>query len=366
MRFADPLIIGAGPAGCAAAIVLAQGGGVPTLLDRDRQVGDPLCGGFLSWKTAQQLRALGVDPDQIGAHGVHQLRLFTGQREARIALPAPAYGLSRHALDTAMRQRAQDLGAVLVHDTIRHIEGTIATGQDRTWQAETIFLASGKHDVRGHSRPRQARDPAIGLRLRLPSTPQQSLLLAGAIELHLFDAGYAGIIMQEDGSANICLAVRKSMLARAGGDPARLLEMLAGQSAHFAARLSGDWQSGRIDSIGAVPYGWIARTTSPGLYRLGDQAAVIPSLAGEGISIALASGLAAASHWMAHGPQGAAQFQARFASQAAAPVAMARIARRLAETGTGHDIAMALARVAPRLVTLLMHQTRISVSPALA
>ena len=54
-----PLILGAGPAGCAAAIVLAKGGAQPMLLDRDEAVGDPLCGGFLSWRTLEQLQALG-------------------------------------------------------------------------------------------------------------------------------------------------------------------------------------------------------------------------------------------------------------------------------------------------------------------
>ncbi|MGZ3258959.1 MAG: FAD-dependent monooxygenase, partial [Croceibacterium sp.] len=58
----EPLIVGAGPAGCAAAIVLARGGAHPLLVDRDAEVGDALCGGFLSWRTAEKLRGLGVDP----------------------------------------------------------------------------------------------------------------------------------------------------------------------------------------------------------------------------------------------------------------------------------------------------------------
>ena len=43
-----PLILGAGPAGCAAAIVLADHGLRPILLDRDAEARDQLCGGFLS------------------------------------------------------------------------------------------------------------------------------------------------------------------------------------------------------------------------------------------------------------------------------------------------------------------------------
>ena len=63
-----PLILGAGPAGCAAAIVLAEAGRAPILIDRDASVGDALCGGFMSWQTVANLRALGVDAERLGAH----------------------------------------------------------------------------------------------------------------------------------------------------------------------------------------------------------------------------------------------------------------------------------------------------------
>src|SRR5690606_24733379 len=161
------------------------------------------------------------------------------------------------------------------------------------------------HDVRGLPRPRGARDPALGLRLRLAPTRARAALLAGCIELHLFDGGYAGAVLQEDGSANVCLAVRKSRLAREGGEPRRLLARLAATTPAFGGRRAGDWRERPVEPIGAVPCGWVARPTGPGLFRLGDQAAVIPSLAGEGISIALAGGAAAARHWLAQGPAGA-------------------------------------------------------------
>jgi flavin-dependent dehydrogenase len=72
--------VGAGPAGCAAAIVLARAGARPTLIDRDAEVRDALCGGFLSWRTADRLRSLGVEPEALGAHSVERLILFGGGR----------------------------------------------------------------------------------------------------------------------------------------------------------------------------------------------------------------------------------------------------------------------------------------------
>lgn len=360
----QPLILGAGPAGCAAAISLAKNGTLATFIDRDEQVGDPLCGGFLSWRTAEQLQNLGVDIHAAGAHRVKRLRLFDGRRTASLDLPHSAYGLSRHALDTAMRGAANKLGVDVQFDEIRGLADGVAHGKIRDWQATSIFLATGKHDVRGQSRPRDAKDATLGLRLRLPATPERHRLIAGAIELHLFEGGYAGIVLQEGGSANFCLAMRKSALARAGGSPQEVFAWLARQSPALAERLDDDWRDVRSDTIGAVPYGWICDTTTPGLFRLGDQAAVIPSLAGEGISIALASGVSAAEHYFEG--RSAPDYQRDFARKARKPVRLAKTAWHLAETRLGARAAIALAHIAPSMIATFADLARIEAAPSLA
>ena len=78
-----------------------------------------------------------------------------------------------------------------------------------------------------------------------------------------------------------------------------------------------------IDAIAAVPYGWHARQTTPGLFRIGDQAGVIPSLAGEGNGIALASGRSAAEAFLQGGREEAPHWQARFGRQSGRPIGRA-------------------------------------------
>ncbi|WP_251566979.1 NAD(P)/FAD-dependent oxidoreductase [Erythrobacter sp. 3-20A1M] len=352
-----PLILGAGPAGCAAAIVLARGGAEPVLIDRDERVGDALCGGFMSWRTAESLRGLGIDLPALGAHRVGRLRLFAGERQAEARLPATAFGLSRHAFDTALRQMALASGARLKIDRARGVAPGRIEGARREWRSDAIFLATGKHDVRGESRPRQGDDPALGLRIRLPGGKRLHDLLAGAIELHFFDGGYAGIVLQEDGSANVCLAVRKSLLAGAGGDPRTLLDRLAADYPAFAERMAGAPAGLPIDTIGSVPYGWIATETQPGLYRLGDQAAVIPSLAGEGMSIAIASGIAAGEAYLSG--RSAPQFQRGFARRSRRPVGAASLVWHLAENPTGALALATMAKLLPASAGLAMRLSRI-------
>lgn len=361
-----PLILGAGPAGCAAAIMLARAGQRPLLLDRDELPGDPLCGGFLSWQTLAQLRVLGVDPLALGGHQVDTLRVFARGRTAELGLPAPACGLSRRALDSEMRRLAIANGAEFETDSISQLFPGSAQGRRRDWNCESIMLATGKHDLRGANRPRTGIDPALGLRLRLPASPAQIELLGSAIELHLFRGGYAGIVLQEGSSANICLALRKSALASAGNSRKALLTGLAQESPAFAARLGDDWRSARFDTIGSVPYGWIAQNSQPGLFRLGDQAAVIPSLAGEGIGIALASGQLAAKNWLSGGAAAAPAFQRELAQAAARPIRIAHAARQLAESVHGGTLIRMVAKHFPSLISLVAAATRIDSRVTLA
>ncbi|MGB3752456.1 MAG: FAD-dependent monooxygenase [Parerythrobacter sp.] len=358
-----PVVLGAGPAGCLAATLLARAGGRPVLVDRHVEVGDALCGGFMSWRTVARLRDNGLDVAELGAHRVMKLALFSGGREAHNRLPAAGYGLSRHALDTAMRAQAVEAGATLAIDRIRSVEPGIALGDTQDWCSDALFLASGKYDVRGLPRPRAAEDAALGLRIRLPGSAELTKLLANTIELHFFAGGYAGIVLQEerDGhpSANVCLALRKSRLAMAGGTPAALFAELGREYPAFGSRMAFAPDDIAADTIGAVPYGWIARDTAPGLFRLGDQAAVIPSLAGEGMAIALASAEAAVRSYTRGGGAAAPRYQRAFARQAFRPVKTAKAIWNVAETARGGATLTTLARTAPPLATLAMRASRI-------
>lgn len=355
-----PLILGAGPAGSMAAIILARAGASPILIDRDAIAGDALCGGFLSWRSAERLRGIGLDLPDIGAHPVTRLALYAGEAEAHADLPDTGYGLSRRSLDTAMRKIAVASGAELQIDRIRQLSPGVAEGERQEWRSDSIFLAAGKHDVRGHPRPRQSSDPALGLRIRIPVQAGLAELLAGKIELHLFPGGYAGIVCQEDGSANICLALRKSMLTAAGGDPRALLDGLAAEHTHFGRRMAFAATGLPIDSIGAVPYGWIAQSTERGLFRLGDQAAVIPSLAGEGMSIALTSGEMAAKFWLEGGSGAAQNYQRAMARAARRPVGVAKLIWETAESERLGAPLVRMAGLAPWLTNLAMRASRIA------
>ena len=355
----DALIVGGGPAGTAAAIALARNGRRPTLIERARETGDALCGGFLSWRTLDQLDALGIAADDLNPRRTARVRLFAGTRRAEAPLPRPALAVSRRRLDTLLLDRAVAAGAGVARGVAaRAAEDGVRTADGALLRPATLFLATGKHDLRGLARPAAARgdDPAVGLRVRLASSPALDRLVGDAIELHLFDRGYAGLVVQEDGGANLCLAVRRSRLVAAGGDPACLLATIMAEAPALAERCSTG-TSGAIEAIANVPYGWRARDTGAGVFRLGDQAAVIPSLAGEGIGIALASGVAAAAALLRG--ESARAWQRRFARRARRPIAIAGAAWRLVERPALVTPLLPLLAATPALVRALAAATRI-------
>ena len=361
MRRARALIAGGGPAGSAAAIALARSGAEPLLVDRSEGPRDVVCGGFLGWDALAALRRLGLDAAALGARPIARLRLISGARSVEAKLPRLAAGLSRRALDEALLQAARAAGAELVRGrAARAAEGLrLRLNDGGEIEAEALFLATGKHELRGLARPLEGRseEPAAGLRAALAATPALAAPLAGTIELHLFDEGYAGLLLQEDGCANLCLSVSRRRLA-AAGSPAALVEELGREAPRLGDRIGGaapePWEA-----VAGVPYGWSARTSEPGLFRVGDQAAVIASLAGDGIAIALASGLAAAGAYRSGGAEAASAYQSAFARRAARPLAVAERFRRAAERSGPRGALMRLLAAMPLLVPLAARLTRI-------
>jgi NaMN:DMB phosphoribosyltransferase len=59
---ADLVIVGGGPAGAAAACLLARHGRRPLLLERETGAHDKVCGDFVSVEAQAALAALGLDP----------------------------------------------------------------------------------------------------------------------------------------------------------------------------------------------------------------------------------------------------------------------------------------------------------------
>ena len=354
MRRTAALIVGGGPAGSACAITLARAGVMPVLVERSAGERDLVCGGFLGWDALAALKRLGLDPASLGARAIHRLRLVSGTRTVEAELPMPAAGLSRRRLDAALLLLAEEAGATVLRGrTARALEnGVIRLDDGAEMAADALFLATGKHELRGAARAIGTRAVSVGLRAALPADPCLAAALAGTIELHLYDGGYAGLLVQEDGAINLCLSISRTRMADAAA-PGALFEALVREAPLLGERVANPPE--QWEAIAGVPYGWRAGG-GDGFYRLGDQAAVIASLAGDGIALALSSGMAAAHcHVAGIGPE---DCQRAFSLRVSRPIRIAEWLRHMAEHRRERAVMMRLAGIGG-LAALAARLTRV-------
>ena len=358
------VIVGGGLAGAAAATLLAQAGERPLLLEKSAGPHDKICGEFLSTEAQAHLAALGFDVARLGGAPIDRLRLVAGKRIVASRLPFKAIGITRRRLDEALLEHAAATGATVERGvTVRSIDGLSLDTSGGALTPSTLLLATGKHDVRGAKRDtRGTIDGLIGFKQYFRvSAPTQSAL-AGHIEVVLFDGGYAGLQLVEDGVANLCLLVDRPHFDAAGASWAGLFEALLHEP-HLRARL-GDAEPllDRPLTISGVPYGFVDRSNGP-VFRLGDQAGVIPSFSGDGMSIALHSARLAAQAVADRAD--AATYAARFRRDCAAQIGRATWLQRLGTARLGRAALVTGLGLVPAAMAQAAAWTRVS-PPALA
>jgi flavin-dependent dehydrogenase len=182
------------------------------------------------------------------------------------------------------------------------------------------------------------------------------------VAVTFFDGGYAGLQPVEGGRLNLCLLVNGAHYRELGNWPA-LLARLTREPA-LAALADAEPLLPRPLAISRVPYGHLAGPTTDGLWRLGDQAAVIPSFCGDGMAIALESGRLAAT-MLAQGAS-AADYQRVLLTRTRRPVRLAMAALAVARHPLGRLAAMAGLSAIPGGLALLARLTRVADPHALA
>jgi flavin-dependent dehydrogenase len=299
----ENLVIGGGLAGSTVAMRLAAAGREVLLIEKEREPHHKVCGEFLSAEAIHYLRQAGIEPLDHGAHTIQRVRFHSGARTVEARLPFSALSLSRRILDESLLVKAQEAGCTVRRgacvDRLEASDGgwSVRLRGGEAIQAATIFLATGKHDVNAWERSGATQADLVGFKMHWRLAPAQSEILRGTMELFLFRSGYGGLAMVEDGTANLCLVVRRKTLRLLGGWE-ELLQSMQNELPALHERLTSAapcWQ--KPLAISPIPYGHLGGPAN-GIWRVGDQAAVIPSFTGDGMSIALHTGVLAAEMYL--------------------------------------------------------------------
>lgn len=303
-------IIGGGPAGSALAALLAAQGRRPVLLERDFFPRPKLCGEFLSMESQGLLARIGCleEVKALRPASLTRARFYSpAGREATFALGGQAWGLSRAALDETLFRHAQRRGAlafegatvtrltpedggVALDVTSRRPDGSVGVSRLR---AERVVAAYGRRNGLDKTLGRadaNRRCSFVGYKLRHKSRPGSDAAaasLAGTVEVHLFDGGYCGVSVVEDGSVNVCLLAHERVLQSADGTALRdLPAFLSRLSPSLRARFTDLLPMGA--PLAAAQLDFSARTTGAGpILFVGDAAGMIAPLCGDGQAMAL-------------------------------------------------------------------------------
>jgi flavin-dependent dehydrogenase len=360
----DVIVIGAGPAGSAAAIASVRTGLRTLLLDRSAFPRTKVCGGCVSPAGLRLLHACGVSVPMTQVSG---LTLWSRGRSAPMRTHAGGV-VERSELDRELARAATRTGAtffdecsarVASHNARGVVVQATHRGEQRTLRARVVICAGGLQARSLEGVPELATEVWTRSRMGLgtlaqPQALDTTMLCEHAITMLVAPRGYVGFARLHDGRWDIAAAVERAMLDDAGGAAAAI--------ASIVAHASGDdtfaRQVGRLTGWKGTPLLTRRRehVEAPGIFVAGDAAAYAEPFTGEGMTWAMETGLRAGecASQMARGVYEAGSYQAwwrqRIATQQRRAMRLARVLRVPGLVHAGVRVAGASERVA-RLLT---------------
>ena len=297
----DAIVIGAGPAGALSATLLARAGLSVLLVERRAFPRPKVCGGCLNAQALASLARAGLDDRvrELGATGVHSLRLHHHARTAVIRLP-PGFAVSRHALDAALASAAEEAGCVFLAETAavvvpednepwregwRRVSLRRPHGQSVRARARAIVVADGlshsslRECSSFHSRVSRTARIGVGGE----AGPGTIALEPGSITMAVGRRGYVGAVEIESGRINIAAAIDPAFLKAHPTASGAVLEILAEAGVRASASLD------KVDWMGTIPLTRrLSRPAARGVFVLGDAAGYVEPFTGEGMAWAFA------------------------------------------------------------------------------
>jgi geranylgeranyl reductase family protein len=300
----EVLVVGAGPAGVAAALTARDAGLTVRLIDRATFPRDKTCGDGLTTQALRLLERLGVEvPVLPGYEPVREI-VCVSPSGHRTALPMPGRGaysgvITRLELDAALVARARAAGVDVAEgaelvDLAETPAGLRATlGDGTTIEAAHVIAADGHWSrVRRRREPDGPRDLGTwhAFRQYFRGVPERRQFVLFERDLL---PGYAWVFPLPGGRANVGFGVLRD--AGLSGKQLKTLwpDLLARPS--LRAVLGPDAEPEDTHRAWPIPAAYDpARLADGRVLYAGDAASVVDPMTGEGIAQALETGILAA------------------------------------------------------------------------
>lgn len=293
----DCAVIGAGPAGCAAAIGLARRGMRVVLVERATFPRVKVCGEYISPAATGCLESL-LSPADLLAAGARRVGVYALELDERCVewrTPHDAWSLSRATLDDALVARARAegvevlqpvrvLGVVYAHDRA----SLSIAGQPERIDARVVVHADGA----GRFDPAGATPTRAGvLGVKCHYRPARGAPVRG-VRIRACEGAYLGTVGVEGGLATCAMTVRDGVVARFVRDPAHGSrdDALDAMTRTLWPGFAGVERVSPWHVCGVAGGGYRA-PGHPRSFRIGNAAAAVEPVGGEGIGLALWAGV---------------------------------------------------------------------------
>jgi menaquinone-9 beta-reductase len=306
----DAIVIGAGPAGTATALALAQQGWSVAIVERSDFPRRKVCGEFISAASMTILDSLGVGAAVRSRAGpeVRRLALFASGPSIEAPMPrarGEAFGraIGRDVLDTLLLDAARSAGVTVFQpwraaDVSAGAETSFVQIETRDRQqvltAPVVVAAHGSWEhgnLPTHLQKQHGPRDFLGFKAHL----KNASLAADLMPLLAFPGGYGGMVWSDNGRLSLSFCIRRDVLAtlrkRQPGRPAAeavhahiVASCPAAKAAIGGAWLEEDWLA-----AGPIRPGLRACYVDD-IFRVGNVAGESHPIIAEGISMALQSG----------------------------------------------------------------------------
>ena len=309
----DALVIGGGPGGATAALLLAQAGWSVVLVERKVFPRRKVCGEYLSatnWPLLEMLGLTKAFADMAGPP-VTRTAIFVGGSNVQAELPRPmprdgpwGRALSREHLDSLLLARAASQGvdvrqpwrcAELTRDGdgyVCRIESQV-TRQSSELRAGLVIAAHGSWELGPLvTQPQQVATHPHDL-LAFKAHFREAALPPGLMPLLSFTDGYGGMVHCDHGQASLSCCLRRGRLERlqrVEGEPAgeTVLQHILDSCPVLRPVLNKAIRDEPWLSAGPIRPG-LRRCYRDGIFVVGNAAGEAHPVVAEGISMAVQS-----------------------------------------------------------------------------
>ncbi|MFO0993134.1 MAG: FAD-dependent monooxygenase [Hyphomicrobiales bacterium] len=372
----DALILGAGPAGATAALLLARGGWNVAIVEKSRFPRRKVCGEFLSLTTWPVLQALGVADAYLATAGppVRRVALYETDTDIAAAMPradathGAGRALGREHLDSLLLEAAIARGA----ECWQPWRGTTLERTDTGWRC-LIEGDGATHPLHGRrviaATGSWERSPAFdptalphrdGDLLGFKAHFRNATLPEDLMPLLVFPGGYGGMVNTDAGRVSLSCCIRRDTLrslrsAQPGRAGDAVIAHVARSCEAVGRALAKAELLESVLSAGPIQPGF-RQCYNNGIFSIGNSAGEAHPIVAEGIGMAMQSAWLLCRHLLTTPPGTSADsigaaYQRDWRRHFAPRIRAASAFARLALAPSTHGVIRAVLRREPRLLT---------------